>query len=356
MEKNRILFWESSVSDMKHGRKFGGIAVQINFWMQIFASNGWDVHALTEDADYNDDVATYHNIRHFQSAEIAWEWILIYRIIKSVRPQLIIFRGARRLLYPLCIIGHSFGAKVIMQAASDVNFVPGKADVGNAFNRRMYECALNRIDYIVCQNEYQTNTLKTNYERKALIIPNIWGNTVGTAKSKTSSPEVVWVANFRKLKRPEWFLGLAQANPNIKFSMAGGPISKEFFNHIAHEAATIPNLSFLGPISIEESNTLIGNAKILVCTSEYEGFPNTFLQAWSAGVPVVSTVDPNNIINTFNLGQTVDDQESLDLAIKALLSDNDLYISMQQSIGNYFSAHHSAQKCFDKLIDYIHEI
>lgn len=355
MKDKQILFWDESVSCMKSGKLFGGIAVQLNFWMQIFAQNDWEVHALTERESYTDGLIQYHNIRHFQRVEIGWEWILIYKIVKRIRPKLILFRGAKRLLYPICIIGHFFGAKVIMQGASDVNFERGKAEVGNGINRRMYERALSLIDYIVCQNEHQTNTLKTNYERKALIIPNIWGKTVSSANTKASSPEVVWVANFRKLKRPEWFLGLAQANPNIKFSMAGGPISKDFFNQIAQEAATLPNLSFLGPITIEESNTLIGNAKILVCTSEYEGFPNTFLQAWSAGVPVVSTVDPNNIINTFNLGQTVDDQESLNLAIKVLLSDNDLYISKQQSIREYFADHHSSQKCFDALIEYISE-
>lgn len=353
MVKNKVLFWESSVSDMKHSRKFGGIAVQINFWMQIFASNGWEVHALTEDADYNDDFATYHNIRHFQSAEIAWEWILIYRIVRLVGPQLIIFRGARRLLYPLCIIGHSFGAKVIMQGASDVNFVPGKADVGNAVNRRLYQRALRRVDYIICQNEYQSTTLRANFGRDSLIIPNIWGKTDSGQHSKGTSADIVWVGNFRKLKRPEWFIEAAEAIPEVKFAMAGAATSGDYYDCISQKADAISNLDFLGPVSMENSTTLIGNAKVLVCTSEYEGFPNTFLQAWSAGVPVVSTVDPNDIIKKHNLGLVVDSQEALVNAVRQLLSDRELYISKQQSIKDYFAKNHSSQKCFDSLIEYI---
>lgn len=353
MVKNKVLFWESSVSDMKHGRKFGGIAVQINFWMQVFAENGWDVHALTEDPDYVDDLATYHNIRHFQSAEIAWEWILIYRIVRLVRPQLIIFRGARRLLYPLCIIGHSFGAKVIMQGASDVNFVPGKANVGNSINRRMYEQALCEIDYFVCQNEFQSHTLKANFGRDGLIIPNIWGEMHGVQISGKAHADVVWVGNFRELKRPEWFIEAAKTNPKVKFAMAGGAASPEFYNLMARQAKTVANLDFIGPIPIEESTALIANGKLLVCSSEYEGFPNTFLQAWSAGVPVVSTVDPNDIIKKYNLGEVIDSQASLVHAIQQLLSDRDLYFAKKQSIKEYFAANHCSQKCFESLIEYI---
>ena len=38
-------------------------------------------------------------------------------------------------------------------------------------------------------------------------------------------------------------------------------------------------------------------SKILINTSSFEGFPNTFVQAWANGVPVISLkVDPDNII------------------------------------------------------------
>lgn len=357
MISKRILFWDSTVSDMKSGRKFGGIAVQLNFWMQIFNDNGWSVHALTEAESYSDTYVTYHHIRHIQSIELAWEWSNIYRIIKKVKPQLILFRGARRLLYPLSIIAHRFSAKVIMQGASDVNFEPGKASVGNRINRWLYEHSIRKIDFIIAQNNFQKDSLISNFGRESMVIPNIW-EKMDVSKSAGILPEaeVVWVGNFRKLKRPEWFYQAARNLPRIEFAIAGGSAEVEYYDKMAHEAISIPNMAFLGPITIEESNALIQRAKILVCSSEYEGFPNTFLQAWSAGIPVISTVDPNNLIKNHNLGLVVDSPHSLSTSITDLLRDQELYKNMRSSIAQYFSTHHSSKKYFDELMAYIKDI
>ncbi len=353
MNRKKILFWDRSVSDMLQERQFGGIAVQLNFWMQIFSDHGWEIHALTYSDSYVEKNVVYHHISHYQSIELALEWVSIFNIIKKIRPQLVVFRGARRLLYPLQKISHHFGAKVIMQGASDVNFVPGKASVGNNINRWMYEAALRKIDFIICQNEYQSTTLKNNFGRSSLIIPNIWGRMPMSAKTDLSCAEVVWIGNFRSLKRPEWLIEVSRRLPNVKFAMAGGPTVPDYYSKIEKEAATIPNLDFLGLISIEESNALISRAKVLVCTSEYEGFPNTFLQAWSKGVPVVSTVDPNHVIDTYNLGFVIDSPATLSNAISRLLNDSELYHSKQRAISDYFVSHHSSKKCFDDLIEYI---
>lgn len=353
MSQKIVLFWDSSVSDMKHGRQFGGIAVQLNFWMQVFARNGWAVHALTTGHDYKEEDVNYHHICHIQSVELVWEWLSSYLIIQRIRPDLIIFRGAKRVLFPICAIAHAFGSKVIMQGASDINFIPGKAAVGNNINSRLYEASMPKIDYIISQNEYQASTLKQNYNRNSLIIPNIWGSMPVGSNSETTLAEVVWVGNFRHLKRPEWFLEAARNLPDIKFAMAGSAASAELYNEMEREAKSIPNLDFLGQIPIEKSNMLIGNAKLLVCSSEYEGFPNTFLQAWASGVPVVSTVDPNDLIKTYNLGIIVDSPESLVAAIEKLTKDNGLYQTLQRSINSYFSVHHSAQICFENLMKYI---
>lgn len=48
---------------------------------------------------------------------------------------------------------------------------------------------------------------------------------------------------------------------------------------------------------------MISNAKALINTSYYEGFPNIYLEAWGTGVPVISlTVNPGDIFNKYKLG------------------------------------------------------
>ena len=46
-----------------------------------------------------------------------------------------------------------------------------------------------------------------------------------------------------------------------------------------------------------EAMQVIADAALLLCTSDEEGFPNMFTQAWASGTPIVTLkVDPDNII------------------------------------------------------------
>ena len=62
------------------------------------------------------------------------------------------------------------------------------------------------------------------------------------------------------------------------------------------EARTLPNLVLHGAVPRERMAAMYGGAALLLCTSRYEGFPNTFIEAWSLGIPVVSTIDPDGLI------------------------------------------------------------
>jgi glycosyltransferase involved in cell wall biosynthesis len=104
---------------------------------------------------------------------------------------------------------------------------------------------------------------------------------------------VLWVGTLRAGKRPELFLELAARLPHRRFVMVGGPDPKEaaLFERMRREAARYANLEFTGFLPLAQVETRFDGARVLVNTSRYEGMPNTFLQAWSRGVPTVATVD-----------------------------------------------------------------
>ena len=65
----------------------------------------------------------------------------------------------------------------------------------------------------------------------------------------------------------------------------------------------LPNVDYRGLVPPEESLDVIAQAAVLLSTSDSEGFPSTFLEAWTSGTPVVSlTVDPDRLLRDEGLG------------------------------------------------------
>jgi glycosyltransferase involved in cell wall biosynthesis len=156
----------------------------------------------------------------------------------------------------------------------------------------IYEYGLRNVDRIFVQNEEQARLCRDNLGRQSVLVRNIYPMPA----HKPVDPDtgrILWVSTIRGLKRPGLFLDLAEAMPDRKFRMIGGPGDGErgLFDAIKVRAASIPNLQFLGFMPFEKTEEQFDQATLFVNTSESEGFPNTFLQAWARGIPSISFVD-----------------------------------------------------------------
>jgi glycosyltransferase involved in cell wall biosynthesis len=88
--------------------------------------------------------------------------------------------------------------------------------------------------------------------------------------------------------------------------MIGGPgANRALYEAIAERAARLPNVQFKGFLPLHETERWFDRARVLVNTSDYEGMPNTFLQAWARGVPTVATVDVGSPVH--RVASTVDE-------------------------------------------------
>jgi glycosyltransferase involved in cell wall biosynthesis len=88
-------------------------------------------------------------------------------------------------------------------------------------------------------------------------------------------------------------------------------------------AARLPNVTMPGAVRYSETGALFDRAKIFLNTSSIEGFPNTFLQAWIRGVPVVSFFDPDSLVQREVLGRTASSVDEMREAIQDLLDKDD---------------------------------
>jgi glycosyltransferase involved in cell wall biosynthesis len=116
----------------------------------------------------------------------------------------------------------------------------------------------------------------------------------------------VWIGRLVPHKQPMEYVKLARALPEARFRMIaveGNDTPPALAAALRAAAADVPNLDLLGPRSHTEIGDLLARAVASVSTSEYEGMPNVFLEAWARGVPALSlNVDPDGRIASDALG------------------------------------------------------
>jgi glycosyltransferase involved in cell wall biosynthesis len=208
----------------------------------------------------------------------------------------------------------------VFRIASDAYCIPGKQLIRFWRDRKIYEYGLKRADLIVAQTEYQQRLLRTNYGLDSQIASLV----VEPPKQKERPPrdiDVLWVSNFRDVKRPELAIELARQLPQLRFTVVGGGPEKQQIQML-RAAAELPNLHYAGPVAYDAVGAYFDRAKILVNTSSVEGFPNTFVQAWIRGVPVVTFFDPDGLVQKRGLGVAVASFEHMVLTLDELIGDN----------------------------------
>lgn len=355
----KVFFCCTGIDDFLNGSpKVAGIQVQMSFWALLFKQNGNECFTYS----LNGGDSSIRNIifipkktsSFMQRIKLAslFEWWTLARDIHRIKPSLVIIRGANASLPILTRVCKTENAKLIMFGASDSDFVPGHEILTNKVNKYLFHKGLYRTNYFVVQNNYQQKTLFENYKKDSLLMPNIWlsQNQIETNKDVY---DAIWVSNLRRLKRAEWFVELARSCPNQHFAIVGGVNNFEYYNEIKELCTSVPNIDFLGAQPFGSVNSLMSRSRILICTSEFEGFPNTFLQAWAQSLPIITTVDPNGVFQTHQIGIVIHNVDELKLAFTKLIEDQSLYLEYKKNAELYFRNNHMGQTCYDRLMRFM---
>lgn len=210
---------------------------------------------------------------------------------------------------------------------------------------RYREYGIRHADTIIAQAVYQNELLQHHYDRECDLIVGNWLPLPSERIVKEGPVSVIWVANVKPLKQPDVFVRLAKMlvhRRDVRFVMIGKPASGRYQRRLEKAMEGLPNLVFMGEQSIDEVNRILAGAHVFVNTSLYEGFPNTFIQAWLRHVPVVSlNVDPDNVLETENLGFHSRTFEGLAGDTERLIDDRGLRESIGRRAHEYALRHHS---------------
>jgi len=333
----KICFVESdsySVLDSKSQKlSTGGESVQHTLLAREFAKRGWQVSMICKDVGQPDGTIidkiqvwkTYKQTDGLPYVRFLYPRLYsMWNALKNANAD-IYFQSCAGLMTGVAAkyVGQN-NRKMIFRVAHDTDCVPGQQLITYRRDKYIYEYGLQSADLISVQSNTQAVALKENYGLDSVGV-DMAAEIPDDVSNKPRDIDVLWVNNFRAFKRPEIVCEIAKAMPDVSFTMIGGPMRgcEDLFREVKEEAKRLENLHFVGAVPYSEVNAYFSRAKLFLNTSDSEGFPNSFLQAWVRGVPVVSFFDPDGFISSFGLGLSADAQDNFSEPLASLLQSED---------------------------------
>ena len=311
------------------GHAIGGESVQQTLLARALARRGHEVSMVTADCG-QEDGAVYEGIRVYKAYRPAAgipllrflhpRWTGLWSALARADAQLYYTSCAGMHLGLLALFCARHGRRLVFRCASDTDCDPSRLLIRYTRDRWLYTYGLRRADVILVQSASQAQALKQRFGLTGRLARML----VEPAPAAVARDiDVLWVGNIRHVKRPERVLALAAQLPEAVIHMVGGPVPDEpaLYQRICREAALHPNLTFHGHLSYSDANALYGRARLLVNTSEAEGFPNAYLQSWIRGAPAVSFSDPDGVIGRHGLGEALASAPAMRDAVRRLLGD-----------------------------------
>jgi glycosyltransferase involved in cell wall biosynthesis len=330
----------------QHG--VGGAQVQQSLLAKAFVRSGFPVSMVVGDYGQRDG-AIWSGVQTYK-AYSAHEGIPVLRF---VYPRWTKLWGALRradadVYYVSCAgaqVGQVAmwaarnGRRMIFRVASDADCEPDRVLISFWRDRKLYEYGLRRAAAILAQTARQQELLQRNYGVHSSVAASLVDAPNHWLSFTERDISLLWVSNIQPLKRPEMFLEVARRLKACTASMVGGtqPRAHDLFQQIRARAACVGNLTFHGPLPYRATNHVFDRTRVFANTSEIEGFPNTFLQAWIRGVPVVSFFDPDDVIRREGLGHAVTSLDEMAGAAHRLATDSQAWLEMSTRCRAYMA-------------------
>lgn len=367
------------VAKYYYGERVGGAEVQAWLLARELASRGHTVSYVCESLSGRDgtreaiDGVQVHWLKHLRHFNLL-SMPSYAAALRRIRPDVVLHRytsGYEAALGRYC---RRYSAKFVWICTDNASpvrnrFIGMLREILNRNARPFYkrwplfvhawlkdrsrEHGMRLVTHPCVQNPIQENLFRDHFRREAFRFPS--GHQIpDSLPAKENPPIALWVGGFSKVKRPELFLEVAQKckDLDIQFVMISKSVPKD--PHTPAEpfhdyAADTANFQWLTNVPFEETLTWFDRAELLVCTSESEGFPNTFVQAWSRGAPVVSIdVNPNGTLDNPDLGRCVTSVDEVHDAITTYLDGS---AEARRRRQDYARAHFSIAHVADHLLD-----
>jgi len=340
----------------------GGAEVQQSVQMRALLRAGCRISVLTKDHGQPDvvdcDGITVYKIP--DAGRRGWPGLRFFhprmsdlvRLLRRISPDIVFMQTAGEQVASAAVYARLSGRPFVFAGASDKDFVMGPLPGMPPQHTALYRWGLRAAEAVVVQNVAQLELLKRHFHRDGYLIQN--GYEEPLAQPGAFDGSVLWAATVKPLKRPDLVLALARRLRHLRFLMVGGPGvdsgAQAYFDGIAPQARGLSNLTMTGHVPFRDVGLAFDEASVCLNTSDYEGLPNTFMQAWLRGIPTLSFVRPESapgISGTL----ACDDLDHMALRLDRLTRDRAAWTAASQACRRHFDDHHTIDVAVQRYLE-----
>lgn len=370
----RILFIDFTIPYFLKDSSYpiGGWAVELSAWIDGLCANDNQIGVLTwsgankfieKEIEY-DLIETYDPAKGIKAIKYLYYYVpSLYEQTKKYKPDIIIQACAGLYTGIMAIIAESLQIPFVYRVANDKDTDDRYKVSLSGYEQIAYRYGLSKSVAILCQNEYQLTNIRNKYPATpSSIIHNPFSekSSIDLTRYRNETEKyIAWLGVFSSQKNLPLLFKIARESPEIKIKVAGMPAKSidENTRKALTNLGNLPNVEFLGYLTRRDVPAFLFKAVALLNTSHYEGFSNTFLEAFSVGTPVITSesVDPDNIIAKNGLGISVRNNNAFPAAVKELFEDKDKCQRLGTKCREYVQLNHNPAILARELTMFIEE-
>ncbi len=366
--EKKILFIDFNIPFLLQDQDYpvGGATVQVLSWIKGLLANNVKVGVITGknssgNLPINLDISIFESYNP-NSGLPYLKWIT-HRLPKLIwaigqfQPDYVYQACAGFLTGPACYAAHRNKSRFIYRVANDVDADERYKTRLPFFEQIGYKAGIRYADVILCQNQYQYIQFRERFPKKNIQIfhnPIVTLNDAQPPLSFANRSYIAWIGIFQYQKNLPALLDIVNALPEIQFKIAGK--KKNALDAVTTNALeqlkNRSNVEFKGYLDRTAIIDFLSHAKALLNTSHFEGFSNTYLEAWTVGTPVITTqnANPDNIISQNELGLVADTYTQLPEIINQCFQEK-IFNGISAQTQKYVYSHHEASMLAKKFIN-----
>jgi glycosyltransferase involved in cell wall biosynthesis len=365
----KFCFWGDIAAAIK-GKTIGGGELQMTLLAKSLAMAGHEVVVI--DPFSNDSFVTDEGIRilHVPNWNKGWPvikvlWYRIPGLYKLFTRQkadyyYVRMRSYFNLLSYFC--AKKAKGKFLLALASDIDLLSFRDKYRYEYkanfkllkylthwlpNDIVYKYIFKKADYILRQHKGQL--VKAGMTSgKVVLFPNIIDRSKLPVMNKSLENYFIYVGSLTMVKGADKLYKVVSSIDKSNMVMIVGQPNDRSSIPIFEQLKQLKNADVKGRMRQSETLQLMANAKALINTSEYEGFPNVFLEAWSVGVPVLSLkVNPGNVFDQYDLGVCFNDNL---IRMKEYINANEVTAVSREKMLSYVMDFHDFDTAAERFL------